>query len=117
MELEEQELLWATLTLEKPTYSVKGLLWSRAGQQLTLGEAHGINKYQWEERATAEGRKNKKQLAHAMEGPQGNTCVNPFAQLASTPENSVTSLHLQEHDFTPDGSVDLAYQFLGLGDS
>lgn len=46
MGLEEQELLWATLTLEKPTYIVKGLLWSRAGQQLTLGEAHGINKYQ-----------------------------------------------------------------------
>lgn len=52
-----------------------------------------------------------------MEGPQGNTCVNPFAQLASTLENFVTLLHLQEHDFTSDGSVDLAYQFLGLGDS
>lgn len=52
-----------------------------------------------------------------MEGPQGNTCVNPFAQLAGTPENFVTSLHLQEHDFTSDESVDLAYQFLGLGDS
>lgn len=57
------------------------------------------------------------QLAHAMGGPQGNMCVNLFAQLASTPENFVTSLYLEEHHFTSDGSVDLAYQFLGLGDS
>lgn len=57
------------------------------------------------------------QLAHAMEGPQGNMCVNPLAQLASAPENFVTSLYLEEHDFASDGSVDLAYQFLGLGDS
>lgn len=57
------------------------------------------------------------QLAHTMEGPQGNTCVNLFAQLASTPENFVTSLCLEEHDFTSDGFVDWVYQFLGLGDS
>lgn len=114
--LEEQEWLWATLTLEK-TYNVKGLLWSRAGQQLNLREDHFVNEFQWEKRATAEGRKNRKQLAHPMEGPQGNTCVNPFAQLARTLENFVTWLHLQEHDFTSDGSVDLPYQFLGLGDS
>ena len=57
------------------------------------------------------------QLAHAMEGPRGNICVNLFAQLASAPENFVTSLYLEEHDFTSDGSVDWAYQFLGLGDS
>lgn len=57
------------------------------------------------------------QLAHTIEGPQGNMCVNPFAQLASAPENFVTSFYLEEHDFTSDGSVDLAYQFLGLGES
>lgn len=57
------------------------------------------------------------QLAHAMEGPQGNTCVNLFAQLASAPENFVISLYLEEHDFTSDGFVDLASQYLGLGDS
>ena len=90
---------------------------SRTGQQLSLREAHGINKSQWEERAAAEGRRNEVQLAHAMEGPQGSMCVNLFAQLASAPENSVTSLYLEEHDFTSDGSVDWAYQFLGLGDS
>lgn len=44
-------------------------------------------------------------------------CVNRFAQLASAPENFVTSLYLEEHGFTSDGSVDWAYQFLGLGDS
>lgn len=49
--------------------------------------------------------------------PQGNMCVNPFAQLASAPESFVTWLHPKEHDLTSDGSVDWAYQFLGLGDS
>lgn len=62
-------------------------------------------------------RKNMMQLAHAVEGPQGNMCVNLFAQLASAPENFVVSLYLEEHDFTSDGSVDLASQYLGLGDS
>jgi len=55
------------------------------------------------------------QLAHAMGGPWGNMCVDLFAQLASAAENFVTSLYLEEHDFTSDGSVDWAYQFLGLG--
>lgn len=60
------------------------------------------------------------QPARAVEGPQGNVCVNPFARLAGlagAPESFVTLLYLEEGDFTSDGSVDWAYRFLGLGDS
>lgn len=64
-----------------------------------------------------EGRKSQVQLAHTLVRPQGNMCVNPFAQLASAPESFVTWLYPKECDLTSDGSVDWVYQFLGLGDS
>lgn len=69
------------------------------------------------EAGMAKGRENWMQPARALEGPQGNVCVNPFARLAGAPESFVTLLYLEESDFTSDGSVDWAYRFLGLGDS
>lgn len=69
------------------------------------------------EAGMTKGRENWMQPARAVEGPQGNVCVNPFARLAGAPESFVTLLYLEEGDFTSDGSVDWAYRFLGLGDS